>query len=154
VLVKEALALTGATNPPERGMEPCLWAAKWANPVTPRLPELLRGCAVAARQKAGTTEDRAALRRVERDGRLLAALSAVDRDFDPLADAGSLGGSDGSEALVFGLLAWFAPLRLVLQTFVVKEDLLAARPDEVVAAVDTLDRAVFKFHLCLTPLPV
>jgi hypothetical protein len=84
----------------------------------------------------------------------LAALRALNGDLNPLANAGGLGGGNGCESFVLGLLARFASLGFVLQTFVVKEDLLACRPDEIIAAVNTLDRAVVEFCLRMTPLPV
>ena len=63
-------------------------------------------------------------------------------------------GGNGCEPFILGLLARFASLRFVLQTFVVKEDLLASRPGEILSAINTLDWAVFEFRLRMTPLPV
>jgi hypothetical protein len=60
----------------------------------------------------------------------------------------------GCEAFILGLLAGFAPLGLILQSFIVKEDLLASRPDEILSAVNTLDRAIIEFRLRVTPLSV
>ncbi len=76
---------------------------------------------VAADDEAGATEDGAALRWVERDGRLLSALRALDGDFDALPRARGLRGGDCRQSLVLGLLAGLAALRLVPQSLVVKE---------------------------------
>jgi hypothetical protein len=94
------------------------------------------------------------LRRVERHSRLLTALCALHRDLDTLADTGGLGGGNGGETFVLGLLAGLAPLGLVLQAFVMKEDLLPARPDEIISAINTLDRPILELHLRMTPLPI
>jgi hypothetical protein len=85
---------------------------------------------------------------------LLSALCALNGDFDALANAGSLCGGNGSEALVLGLLAGLAPLGFVFQTLVVKEDLLARGPDEIFPAINTLDTAIVEFRLALTPLSI
>lgn len=97
------------------------------------------GAAGATGQEAGAAEDRAALRWIKGNGRLLAALRAENSDLDLLAHAGRLRGGDGGEALVLGLLARLTTLRLVLQSFIVKEDLLARRPDEILCAVHAVD---------------
>ena len=112
------------------------------------------GALAVARQEAGAAVDGAALRRIEGHCGLLPALRALDRDLYALSHAGSLRGGDGREALVLGLLAWLAALGLILQTLVVKEDLLARRPDKIISTVDTLNRAVIEFRLRMTPLPV
>jgi hypothetical protein len=75
-------------------------------------------------------------------------------DFNSLSHPGCLRGGNCGEPFILGLLARFATLGLVLQTFVVKEDLLACRPNEIVSTVNTLNRAVFEFRLRMTPLPV
>jgi hypothetical protein len=85
---------------------------------------------------------------------LLTALRALNRDFDALANAGGLRGGDGRESLILGLLAWLAAFRFVFQTLVVKENLLARRPDEILPAIYTLDVAIIEFHLALTPISV
>ena len=85
---------------------------------------------------------------------MLRALRALHGDFNSLADTGGLRGGNGCEPFILGLLAWFAALGFVLQTFVVKENLLASRPGEILSAVNTLDWAVFEFCLRMTPLPV
>jgi hypothetical protein len=85
---------------------------------------------------------------------LLAALRALDGDFDALADAGSLRGGDGCEPFVLRLLARLATLRFVLQTLVVKENLLSRSPDKILAAIYALDITVVEFHLALTPLSI
>jgi hypothetical protein len=70
---------------------------------------------------------------------LLRALRALNRDFDALANARCLRGGNCCEAFILGLLAGFASLGFVLQPFIVKENLLARRPDEVLSAVNTFD---------------
>src|SRR5215210_1488647 len=102
---------------------------------------------VAAAEEAGATVDGATLRGVEGDGRLLPALRALNRDLYPLADAGGLCGGDGGQPLVLRLLAGLAALGLVLQPLVVEEELLAARPDEILSAVDAKDRAILELSL-------
>ena len=111
------------------------------------------GLAVA-REEAGAAVNRAALRWIEGHCRLLAALRALNGNFNTLTNAGGLRGGNGREPFVLGLLAWFAPLRFVLQTFVVKENLLSSRPDEIVSTVNAFNRTVFEFRLRMTPLPV
>jgi hypothetical protein len=61
-----------------------------------------------------------------------------------LPDSGNLGLRDGRQAIVFGLLAWFAAFRFVLQAFIVKEDLLARGPNKWLAAIDARDRSISK----------
>jgi hypothetical protein len=84
----------------------------------------------------------------------LAALRALNGDFNPLANAGGLRSGNRCEPFVLGLLARFAPLGLILQTLVVKEDLLTSRPDEIISTVNTLNRAIIEFSLRMTPLTV
>ena len=108
----------------------------------------------AAAEKARAAEDGPTLRGIKGNGRLLSALRAVDGDFDALAHARSLRSGDGGQALVLRLLAGLAAFRFVLQTLVVKEHLLAARPDEIFITVHTTNVAVLKFGLGLTPLSV
>jgi hypothetical protein len=43
-------------------------------------------------------------------------------------------------------LALFAALRVVLELFVVEEDLLAGRKNELGAAVDALQNSIGEFH--------
>jgi hypothetical protein len=126
------------------------------SPIIHHLSRLLSCCAVLtiACEEAGAAINRASLRRIEGHCRLLTALGALDGNFDSLPDAGCLRGGNGCEAFILGLLARFATLGLVLQTFVMKEDLLARRPDEIVSTVNTLNCAVFEFNFRMTPLPV
>jgi hypothetical protein len=126
------------------------------SPVTCHLLRLLGGCAVlaVACEEAGAAVDGATLRRIEGDGGLLPALRALHGDFDSLAHTRCLRGGNGGEPFILGLLARFAPLGFILQTFVVKEDLLASRPDEIISTVNAFNRAVFEFSLRITPLPV
>jgi hypothetical protein len=84
----------------------------------------------------------------------LSTLRALNGDFDALANAGSLRGGDSGEAFILSLLAWLAALRLVLQTLVVKENLLARRPDKIFPAIYAPDVAIIKLHLALTPISV
>src|SRR5919205_3343369 len=107
---------------------------------------------VAAAEEAGAAEDGAALRRVEGDGRLLPALRAQHRDLDALADAGGLRGGDSRQPLVLRQLAGLAALRLVLQALVVKEELLARRPVELLSAIDAEDQAIHELNLHLYPI--
>jgi hypothetical protein len=65
-----------------------------------------------------------------------------------------LRGGDCRETFILGLLAGLASLGLVLQALVMKEDLFAASPDEVVAAIDALDCSILELHLSMTPLPI
>jgi hypothetical protein len=81
-------------------------------------------------------------------------LGALNRDLYSLANAGGLRCGNRGEAFVLSLLAGFATLGFVLQSFVMKEDLLASRPDEILSAVNTLDWTIIKFRLRVTPLPV
>jgi hypothetical protein len=116
----------------------------------------LGSCALLAItcEKAGAAVDGATLRGIEGHCGLLPALGALHGDFDALAHTRSLRGGNCCESLVLGLFARLATLGFILQTFVVKEDLLASRPDEIISTVNTLDRAVFEFRLRMTPLPV
>jgi hypothetical protein len=105
-------------------------------------------------EEAGAAEDGASLRRIKGYGGLLAALRAVDRDFDALAHSGGLCGGDGREAFVLGLLAGLTTLGLVLQTFVVEENLLSGCPDEILSAIDTMYVSILEFHLGVSPLSI
>jgi hypothetical protein len=71
-----------------------------------------------------------------------------------LTNPGGLRGGNRGEPFVLGLLAGLATLGLVLQSLVMKEDLLAARPDEILCAINAFDDAILEFHLCLAPLSV
>jgi hypothetical protein len=105
-------------------------------------------------EEAGAAIDRTALRWIKRHCSLLAALRALNGDLNPLANAGGLRGGNRSEPFILGLLARLASLGFILQTLVVKEDLLASSPDEIISAIYTFDRTVVEFHLRLTPLPI
>ncbi len=67
----------------------------------------------ASCEKAGAAVNGTTLRRIKRNCGLLSALRATNLDFYALADAGSLRRVDGGEALILGLLAGLAALRLV-----------------------------------------
>ena len=114
------------------------------------------GCArlAVACKETGAAVHWASLRWIEGHCRLLPALRALHGDFNPLPDTGCLRSGNGCEPFILGLLARFATLGFVLQTFVVKEDLLASRPDEIISTINTLNRAVFEFSFRMTPLPV
>jgi hypothetical protein len=53
-------------------------------------------------------------------------------------------GRDGRETIVLGLLAGLAALWFVLQTFVMKENLLAHGPDKLFTAVYAFDSSILK----------
>ena len=98
----------------------------------------------AAGEKAGSAIDRATLRWKKWHGSLFPALSTGDGNFDPLFDSGNVGRGDRRQPIILGLFAWLATLRLVLETFVVKKDLLAGGPNEWLGAIDAGDRSVLK----------
>jgi hypothetical protein len=95
-------------------------------------------------QEARTAVDRPPLRGIEGHGCLLSALGTLHRDFDTLANSRRLCCRYRSQAFVLGLLARLATLGFILQSLVVKKDLLASSPDKVLATVDTLDGAIFE----------
>jgi hypothetical protein len=78
----------------------------------------------------------------------------LDRDLYALAHARRLRGGNGGETLVLRLLARLTTLRLVLETLIVKEDLLACCPDEILSAIHTLDGAILKLCFRLAPLTI
>jgi hypothetical protein len=84
----------------------------------------------------------------------LSALRTLNRDFNSLANTGGLRGCYCGEAFILGLLAGFAPLGFVLQSFIVKENLLASRPDKILRTINTLNRAILEFRLRVAPLTV
>jgi len=84
----------------------------------------------------------------------LSALRTLNRDLDPLANTCGLRGGYCGETFILGLLAGFAPLGFILQSFIVKEDLLATRPDKIFCTVKTLNRAILEFRLRVAPLTV
>ena len=90
-------------------------------------------------EEAGAAIDWTALRGIEGNCSLLAALRALNGDLYALANAGGLGGGDCCEPFVLGLFAGLASLGFILQTFVMKEDLLASSPDEIICTVNTLN---------------
>jgi hypothetical protein len=77
---------------------------------------------------------------------LFTALGACDGNFDPLFDSGNVGRGDRRQPIILRLFAWLAALRLVLETLVVKEDLLAGGPNEWLGAIDASDRSVLKIR--------
>jgi len=66
-------------------------------------------------------------------------LGADHSYFNTLLDSGYLGCRDGVQPLIFRMFAGLTSFRLILQTFVVKEDLFAGRPNEWLAAIDARD---------------
>ena len=119
-----------------------------------QLPILRLGGAVCEKTRAA--ENRTTLRGIKGNGRLLTALRAINRHFDALADTGCLRGGDGRQSFVLRLLAGLTTLRFVLQPFVMKERLLAARPDEIFIAINTTDVTILKLRLnfCVVPFSV
>jgi hypothetical protein len=85
---------------------------------------------------------------------LLPALRTLYRYFNALADSGCLGSSNCGEALILCLFAGFTPLGFVLQTLIVKKDLLTSRPNEIFSAVYTFNIGILEFHLGLAPLTI
>jgi len=55
-----------------------------------------------------------------------------------------VGGRDGRQAIILGLLAGLAPLRFVFEALVVKKDLLAHGPHKLFTAIDALDTSILK----------
>src|SRR5689334_22965719 len=90
--------------------------------------------------EAFLAEDRTALRRLEGDGRLLAARRTIRDGFHPLASDGA---SRTAGPLAFACLA---ALRFVLEILVGEELLFSCRPDELCAAVHALKDPVLEFH--------
>src|SRR5215831_10424423 len=88
--------------------------------------------------EAFLAEDRTALRRLEGDGRLLAARRTIRNGFHPLASDGA---SRTAGPLAF---ARFAALRFVLEILVGEELLFSSRPDELRAAVHALKDSVLE----------
>ena len=52
------------------------------------------------------------------------------------------------------MFAGLAAFRLILQTFVVKEELFADRPNEWIAAIDAGDRSILKVRRLLSIDPL
>lgn len=90
-------------------------------------------------KEAGTAVHRAALGGVKRYRRLLSALSALDGNFDALSYSRRLRGCNRSQSFVFRLLARLAALWFVFEPFIVKENLLAGSPNEILVTVYTSD---------------
>jgi hypothetical protein len=55
-----------------------------------------------------------------------------------------VGGRDGRETIILGLLAGLAALWFVLQTLVMKKDLLAYGPDKLFTAIYAFDSSILK----------
>jgi len=86
--------------------------------------------------EADAAEHRPALRRPEGNRRLLAALRAVDA---------RLRAYPGAAAHTLGL-AHFAVLGVVLELFIVEEQLLTRSKNKLGAAIAALQDSVYKFH--------
>jgi hypothetical protein len=74
------------------------------------------------------------------------ATRASDRNLDALFYSGLLSGGDGCKAFVLRLFALFATFGWVLKALVVEELLLTRCPDEITAAVDTMDGSVVELR--------
>src|SRR5262249_25784276 len=94
--------------------------------------------------KAFLTEDRAPLRRLEGNRRLLTAGRARGDGFHPFPRRSAPHRAAGPLAL-----AGLAPLRLVLEVLVGEELLLSRRPHELRAAVDAPEDPVLELHRSL-----
>jgi len=97
-----------------------------------------------AGEEAGSAKDRATLRRIKGHRRLFAALGAGHSYLNALLDSGRLGRGDRRQPIILRMFAGLASFGFVLQTFIVKEDLFAGRPNEWLAAIDACDRSVLK----------
>jgi len=100
-----------------------------------------RGCG-ALLLEALATKYRPALSRLKGNGGFLAASRTIGAGLYFGVVAGRSRAHVGSPFC----LAGFAPLRLVLELFIVKEKLLSGSEDEIPAAVDTLQNLVLEFH--------
>jgi hypothetical protein len=69
----------------------------------------------------------------------LTTLGAVNRNFDALPHSGRLSRRDCSQSFVLRLFAGLAAFWFVLQTFVVKENLLTTGPDKILTTVNALN---------------
>ena len=81
---------------------------------------------------------------------MLAALGAGHNYFNALLDSGNLGGGNRCQTIILRMFAGLAAFRFVLETFVVKEDLFADRPNEWLAAIDACDRSILKVRQLLS----
>jgi hypothetical protein len=108
----------------------------------------------AHRKEARAAKNGTTLRRIERDSCLLTTLGAVDRDFYALTNTRSLRGRDSGEAFVFCLFAGLAAFGLILESLVMKKDLLAGGPDKFLTAVNAMDHSILKLDLALAPVTV
>src|SRR5260370_18347584 len=105
----------------------------------------LRGGSHCSRgQKTSPAVHGPSLRRIERHCGLLSALGAGHSHFNSLFESRVLGRRYRREPIVFGLFAWLATLRFILQSLVVKDHLFADRPNEVFPAIDAGDRSILK----------
>jgi hypothetical protein len=77
---------------------------------------------------------------------LFSAQCAGHSYFNALLDSGNLSRGNRGQSIILGLFAGFATFGFVLQTLVMKEDLLANRPNEWLTAIDTRDRSILKFR--------
>jgi hypothetical protein len=96
------------------------------------------------RKETRSAIDGPALRWIERNSCLLAALGAGHRHFNTLLDSRNLSGRYRRQAIILGLLARLAALWFVLQTLVVEKYLFAAGPNKRLVAIDASDRSILK----------
>lgn len=83
--------------------------------------------------------------RIERHCGLLAALCTDYGDLNPLSNSGRMRRGDSGQAFVLRLFARLAALWWILQSFIVKENLLTGGPYEFLAAINTNDLLIIKF---------
>jgi hypothetical protein len=81
---------------------------------------------------------------------LFSALCAGHSHFNPLLDSGNLGRGNRRQSIILSLFAGFATFGFVLQTLVMKEYLLADRPNEWLTAIDARDRSILKVRRLLS----
>ena len=101
----------------------------------------------ATSKKTGAAIYGATLGRIERYGRLLPTLCALNGNLYALANSRRLRCSDRCEAFVFRLFTGLAAFGLVLQSLVVKKDLFSSGPHKILTAIDALDRTVLILRL-------
>ena len=102
--------------------------------------------------EARAAQHRAALRRLERNGRFRAAFAADGTSFCPYPSPGTGCALD---------LALLASLGIVLELFVMEEELLSRGKDEIISAVHALQYFVDELHtftltlngICRIPQP-
>ena len=116
-------------------------------------------------KEARAAKNRASLRWIEGNRRLLAALSALHRNFYALSHSRGLRSRNSSQAFILGLFARLASLWFVFEALVVEKYLLSRSPNKVLVTVYALDCPILiftivsrfqccrRFHLCHVVLP-